>query len=296
MHSIETNIHICKEKRRLAAQSLQACLYCLRQNKEAISEAILRNEWLATLRKSASIFPDGWYTPPPHGMGILFGNAQTLRGYTFETLRSPEVWPREDVFFDKDAAFLHAYTSPVDKKTGIIGDFSITVYLGEDPKIKSHLQRCLLLNREIFEYIKVGMSFAEVYQFAMRRLKAYGLENKIASLHDPATSNIGHTIPALHEGWTTEELHLLQNHSDRWTEVKDMIGTKRKFVSPIERTIYEPGMAVTLEPRPTVIGNANIPMCWYHTTVVINLDGTKELLTDFEPIFTTVGMDYMLGL
>ena len=29
---------------------------------------------------------------------------------------------------------------------------------------------------------------------------------------------------------------------------------------------------------------------------VINLDGTKELLTDFEQIFKIAGMDYMFGL
>ena len=138
----------------------------------------------------------------PHGIGILFGNAQTLRGYAFKTIRSPNTWPREDVFLDREAAFFHAYASPVDQKTGVIGDFSITVYLGADPKIASHLQQCLLLNREIFEYIEVGKSFAEVYQFAMGRLRYYGLENDVASLFDPAKSNIGHTIPALYEGWT----------------------------------------------------------------------------------------------
>jgi Metallopeptidase family M24 len=293
MFSVEDNINACRVARRLAAQSLQKCLH-LFQDKDAPSEMMIRDAWLAALRENDALFPDGWYSPPPYGISILFGNPQSRRGYSFQSLRPRDMWPHTDVFFDREAGFFHAYASAVNRETGMIGDFGMTVYTGGNQGIKNHLQQCLQINREIFEHIEVGRTFAEVYQFAMRLLNSYGLSNDITSVVDITGTNIGHTIPALSEGWTNEETQTLRN--GHWDQIQRMIGAKRKFVSSNALTTYQPGMAVTIEPRPTVIGNPSIPMAWYHSIVVIHQDGSKELLTGFEPIFKMAGMDYMLGL
>jgi hypothetical protein len=285
MNSIEDAIRACRETRQFAALALSKCLPMLFQYEEALSEAMLRDRWLALLRESEAIFPNGWYNPPPDGLSVIFGNRQSRRGYTFKSLRPMEMWP-QDVFFDREAGFLHVYASPV-HLTGTIGDLGMTIYVGNDQKIKSHLQQCWLLNQEIFDFIEVGVPFSEAYQFALGRMHAYNLSNDIMT-RDGAT-NIGHTIPV----FSLEERQRLQTGS--WPHLSSMIGAKRTFVGAGERTIYQPGMMVTLEPRPTA-DDTTIPMAWFHSIIIIHQDGTKEILTDFDDIFQSTGMDYMLGL
>jgi Xaa-Pro aminopeptidase len=161
---------------------------------------------------------------------------------------------------DAQHPLLYGYASFVDRTTGMIGDFGVTLYFGKKPAIKNHLRQCLLLNKEIFDFIEVGKSFAEVYEFAHARFGYYGLTNHVISNTDPAGMNIGHTVPASDTDWTPEEVLLLRAGDEVWDEVKNMISKRRKFVSPLEQIIYQPGMAVTLEPRLVAIDDPSIPM------------------------------------
>jgi hypothetical protein len=296
MASTNTKLQACKATRVLAARSLCASLEDLRQHNEPISEVALRDKWLAIVRKHPSVFCDGWYTPPPHGIGMLFGTESRNSRHNHESLRSEKNWPQAHVVLDDQHPLLYGYASFVERTTGMLGDFGITLYFGNEPVIKNHLRRCLLLNKEIFDFIVAGKSFAEVYEFASERFSYYGLTNHVASSTDPAGVNIGHTVPASDADWTAEEAHLLQAGDEAWDEVKNMISTRRTFVSHLEQITYQPGMAVTLEPRLVAIDDPNIPMGSYHTIVFIQSDGTKELLMNFEELFRASGMEYMLDI
>src|SRR3989338_9581860 len=95
------NLDICKQTRKAAADSLKNAFEKVLNNNQPISEVDLRDMWLLELRKHQEIFPDGWYTPPPHGIGVLFGTPENTKRINFPTLRTKDYWPRDDVFLDK---------------------------------------------------------------------------------------------------------------------------------------------------------------------------------------------------
>ncbi|KHO48178.1 MAG: Peptidase M24, structural protein [archaeon GW2011_AR5] len=184
------------------------------------------------------------------------------------------------------------YASPVDRETRIIGDFGMTFYLGKDPAIINHLKKCLDINREIFASIKAGMNLSEVQRLGMKIISKNRVSNDVVSVTEPdSTGIIGHTIPASYEEWTKEEMKILQ---ESWTTAKDLISSKRKFLSGAETLGLKNGMAITIEPRLIDAKDKKIPMASYHSIAVFHADGTKDLLENFNGIFALTNMDYML--
>lgn len=136
---------ICKATRKIAADALYKTLKKLRASDKNISEVMLRDEWLAEMRKNRNIFPDGWYLPPPHGMIVLFADEDHVERFNYKNARWESSWARDDIFMDRKTGIIFCYASPVDKKSGTIGDFSLTLYFGKNPEIKQLLQYCLKL-------------------------------------------------------------------------------------------------------------------------------------------------------
>jgi hypothetical protein len=262
--------------------------------KGRFSEAQVRDSWVKAMGNDPELFPSGWYVPPPQGIGVLFGEATRESRHNYTSLRPTESWPREDLFFDEPHPLMYAYASPVNKHTGIIGDFGITIYTAEDPDIQKHIQQCLQINRDIFEFIAVGKSFAEVYRYAHELFQSLDLSNRITSVTDLAAVNIGHTVPAVDTGWNEDERKVLQRGKADWNAAASLISKKRLFLNGIEQTTYQPGMAVTLEPRLVNLKKPHIPMASFHTIVLIHPDGSKELCTDFDALFAEMGMGFML--
>ena len=189
---------------------------------------------------------------------------------------------------------MYVYASPVDRETGMIGDFGMTLYFGDNPDVVNHLKLCLQLDRELYNHIKIGMPFKEIYNYAQRLWHDYGFVNEIVSTSDPTGTNLGHTIPASYEDWTPHELNLLQQGNANYESLKNMISKKRKFINSIETLPVQAGMAFTNEARPTVKDHPDIPMVSFHTIIMVKPDGSMEFITQFEDIFKLVGMNYML--
>jgi len=290
---IEKKLEICKSTRKIAADSLYAALKPLLDMK-TFSEAELRDRWLSEMNKYNTIFSEGWYSPPPYGIAVLFGTDidNVTSRLNCENFRPREAWPREAVFLDYKNGIIYAYASPVDKKTGIIGDFGMTIYLGDNRTIRNHLKTCYEMNICVFGSVKTSQKFSEIYGFAERFMEQHRLNNNITSISDPAGTNIGHTVPGLSERWTEEEQKILE--SENMEDVRRIISAKRKFVSSIETFETINGMAVTVEPRPRVNDRPEVPMMSYHTITLIHEDGRTEYLTNFEKIFRLTKMDYML--
>ena len=285
---MKNNLLSCKTTRKIAADSLSIALEKVLSRNQQISEIDLRDAWLLELQKYEGLFPDGWYIPPPHGIGILFSTDENTDRTNFDTLREENYWPRNNVFLNKEKGLIMVYASPVSKE-GIIGDFGLNIYFGKDEKIINHFKNIYSAIQNSFSNIKPGMKLSELFNTEYKIFLENNLTNEgWVSVNDPTGINTGHTIPFL----DYNEQNILQNKN--WETIANFISKKRKFVNRVEDTIIKNNMALTIEPRVKNITNPNLPTIYFHTIVVIDKNGEKELLTNFEEIFRLARMDYLL--
>jgi len=158
-------LEICKSTRKIAADSLYTVLKKLLASTQLISEVMLRDEWLEEMQKNKTIFTEGWYIPPPHGMIVLFATDKKVERINYKSVRIEEKWPRNDIFLDKKNGLAYFYASPVDKQSGIIGDFGMTVYLGKKKEIKDILKHCLVADKEILKLLQQECNLAKLQKF-----------------------------------------------------------------------------------------------------------------------------------
>src|SRR6185437_6644924 len=100
MNSFE-KLDTCRTTRKIAAKSLAIVLQKVLFSAKEISEQEVRDLWIEELRNHKSIFPDGWYMPPPYGIGVLFGNSEDVSRVSPPTIRNEEFWPKDNVYLDK---------------------------------------------------------------------------------------------------------------------------------------------------------------------------------------------------
>lgn len=286
MKPLERSIAAC----RIAAETLEQSLREVLPGTQPISEVELCNLWLKKIRKHTSIYPDGWYVPPPHGMFVQFGTTDKPDRVNQTSNRIPKAWPRSDIFLDRQEGIISAYASPVDRTSGLIGDFSITLYFGDNADIHSLLKQTLDMDIALYKKLKVGMEYATLAKECAKYMEKHNMYNAIASVNDPAGTNIGHTIPASEKGWSQAELKIFK--AGDWEAISNLISRKRLFISTLEHTRITETCAHTVEPRPLVIDRPDLPMVNFHTMVVWQ-GGHKQLVTCFGDLFRLAGMDYM---
>lgn len=291
MATIEAKLAAAKATRKMAADSLHQALSDLLPGSEPISEVRLRDRWLTIMRSSGTIYDDGWYMPPPHGMAVLFSTDEDISRTNFEVLRPEPIWARDDIFLDRGRGIIMVYASPVDRSSHMIGDFEMMLYFGDKKSIKDHFAKVLALDYQVFQKVIVGMTLSEVTELAESSMSELGLVNNVVSLNDPAGTNIGHTVPSTDQDWTTEENAVFAQGD--WKKSLDVIAKKRRFVNKTEQFKVQPGLGFNIEPRPLSKDDPSIPMASFHTTVLVHEDGRNELLTNFDELFELAGMDYM---
>ena len=293
---MKTKLDICKQTRQIAIDTLEKTLNDVLKKEGKVSEVMFRDMWLDELRKHKTIFPDGWYMPPPHGIIILFANDNNVKRLNFKSARGDEYWPKEDVYLNLTNGLMYCYASSVDKKTGIIGDFGMSLYFGSDSEMKTLLKTCLKIDSDIFNYLQIGQTFSQVSLFTERLLNQQGMINEAVGLTDKGDMIVGHTIPDAFKDWSKKEKIISQNDRKDWGSIKDIISKKRVNIKKGESLMIKPGSAFTVEVRPTIVANPYLPESLsYHTIALFDQDGNKELLTGFDKIFKIVGMDYMLN-
>lgn len=282
-----------KETREIARGSFATVLSELLESEKNFSEVDLRDKWLVEIQKSGKVFDDGWYSPPPHGVGVLFAsdNEEDLRT-DYGTLRTEDKWPRDDVFFDREHGLMLVYASPIEKDSGVIGDFGMTVYVGKRPEVQEHLKAVFALTRAIYEHAQVGMTFAELTKFANTLFAERDFESNVVVTTGTSVDNLGHTIPSTEDDWSDDEKEAI--YSGDPEARRDAISKKRIYVDVNEDHVIAPGIAFTIEPRPKVKSDSTIPMAFFHTVCIFNEDGKKEFVTNFDEIFKIAKMDYML--
>ncbi len=288
------SLEVCKKTRKIAADTLEIILRQILQDETPISEVYLRDRWLEELKKHPEIFAEGWYIPPPHGIEMLFGTSQDTERLNTKTIRPEEFWPKDNISLDRKEGLITLFTGPVDRKTGIIGDFGLTIYLGDNSEIIDHLKKVNFVTSQIAQHVQTGMKLNEIHRFGQKLLAENGLASNLLSSTDPAGTNIGHTIPWSYEEMTQEENQIFSLAESNWEKVKNMISKKREFINEIEELETKPGMAITIEPRPHSLLNPKLPVVWFHTIVLFKENGEKEILAGFDNIFKFARMDYML--
>ncbi|MCL5666577.1 MAG: M24 family metallopeptidase [Patescibacteria group bacterium] len=279
-------INICKNLRQTAAQVFAGVL----KHSQGLSETQFRDHVLKQLSVGNQIYGHGWYEPPPFGVSALFAPEQNPKRLLYDNLRKEEFWPQEQSKFGNNCVGL-LYASPVDKRTGIIGDFGLTVYNGDSDKIKQYIKKCLEIVEQAVEYAQVGMEFREVNNFAQKLLKENSLNNnRTTPITGKFPKTIGHTIPWSYENFTAEEAAAVA--SQNFEKVKEIIRVKRINLDEGETFKIPPTIAFTTEIRAEDNKDPGLPNVFFHLIVAFK-DGKKEIFGGFNQVFEAVGMDFI---
>ncbi len=284
--TLENRIDICD---RLRSKTADIFAEILLENK-ILSEVSFRENIISKLSEDKNIYKEGWYNPPPFGVGVLFGSSSDSSRLSFKTLRKEEFWPREDCFFRKESIGL-LYASPVDVKTATIGDFGVMAYNGTNLKIQEHLIKCLEVLEKIAEFAEVGMEFGEVCRQSQKLLEQYGLARSPIILQSSVTQyNIGHTVPWSYEDPTEEEQKIIEGGN--FNEIKNLISRKRIYLNPEEKFKIPPTIAFTTEIRIKSEQDITLPNTYFHMIVCFK-NGQKKILGNFNPVFKALGMNFI---
>ena len=274
---------------RTRAAGAAAFVNALSHSDNASSEQALSQHWLAEMRKDSNLLPDGWYQPPPGGVSVLIGRAPRYERLTYDSLRDPRIWPRDDHTLSAES-LVYAYASPTDRHSGLIGDLGMTLYRGASKAIHDHLTSCLKVSTQVAAYAEVGMELRDLFHHAQKTIRDIdpSLSNFVTSITDAGASNIGHTIPWSYEGYSPEVVECLEQGST--TDIADMIKSRRVFLNASSREQVKPTMAFTVEPR---IASPSLPLSSYHLIVTF-LEGKRRICSNLAPIFKLFGMDQYL--
>ena len=206
------------------------------------SEAWLSDSLQQALADDQTIYTDGWYQPPPHGIAILTSSTSGYSRLNFDTLRSSDYWPSTEPILNSSVVII--YVSPVCRRTLLLGDLGCTLYFGSDQKVRTHFELCHRVMRNARKKMEIGMEVREVHSLFMGSFAEHNLDNlRTVSLNDPAKTNIGHTIPfsgAPEE--SQRELSLVDNAD--WFH---QISFRRKFISSRETALIPREGGFTIE-------------------------------------------------
>jgi len=250
---------------------------------DRVSEMAFAQAWLERLREDDSLFPDGWYQPPPSGVVVLFGQPPMFERLQFSSLRAQEYWPKDTHYLD-DGSLIYAYYSPVDRESGLIGDMAITLYRGSNPAVRAHVMAALQITAEVVQYAEVGMPLAALYAYGTERIQKVGLINRTVSITDPHGVDIGHTIPWSYETKSKQEDDVLKGSDTN--KIWKMISSKRRFLDSTNELTIGPNMAFTVEPK---VASKSLPTVSFHVVVVF-VNGEKRVISGYRSLFNHFGM------
>ena len=268
-----------KKTRKTASDILVAAL----SHSDGKTEKEIRDTILETVAAHDELFPMGWYDPPPGGVAVL-SSSSPYRRLQFDTLREEDYWPGSDGVIGGENVSL-VYISPVDRKTGMFGDIGLTLYTGSDPAIREHIRSCRDLLIQAAETARAGMKFSDLYRSSIESFQNQGgkVIGWMTTYHDPLKVNLGHTVPGSYSEPVLAET---------FEETKEAIRSRRIYINEVESFEIPETCAFTMEVRLTD-AEKRLPNTFFHVIVSFS-SGRKEILTDFDDIFRTVGMEYMI--
>lgn len=247
--------------RSIGCESLRETIMALK-GKESVTEQVFRSVWLETLNRSPSLIVDGWYSPPPHGITVLTATPDEPSRLSYSSLRSEEYWPSARCI-DWRNGLLLAYCSPIDRISGRAGDIAITLYFGTDQRIREFFRRAHHVVADLVDSISIGESPKALLKRAEAAFSANCLINCVTSVTDPASYNIGHTVPLLDPNSLSEQLSEDQRCFCR---------TQRRFLNYAADWNLTNGIQFTFEPQIRSSVDAQLPQLTFHYLVQIEND------------------------
>lgn len=255
------------------------------------SEKTMHDALAQRVSKNPGLHPSGWYDPPADGVSVLFGSSTDPSRLHFDSIRK-EKFAASDKRKINDDTVGFVYLSPTDKTTGMIGDFGLTFYRGDNQQVQACLKRALMATEDVVEHAAVGMRFCDLADFAQQTLLRYELKRgEMTLVYDTADVNFGHTIPWSYEGPTPAEQAAIQNSPI--SKLKDVIARKRLYLSPQETWTIPKTCAFTVEPRVIDVDTSGIHHFGYYHIIVAFQNGKKHVAANFNPLFKALGMDFI---
>jgi hypothetical protein len=240
----------------------------------------------------AKTFDSGWYSPPPNGIGVLLGCLDNLTRLDFDSLRKLENWPKNDYFFERETVGL-IYMSPIDRTSGMIGDFGLTLYRGKNQAVRRQLKLAYKITSLMAEHATVGMKLRDLFEFGQKTLTDNGaISGRMFLINDPSDINFGHTVPWSYEMPTGEEQQTID--SGDFNQIKELISSKRVYINRDENFRIPKTCAFTIEPRVVTIDESGQPRLAYFHIMVAFKNGQK-IVSGFDSIFAKLDMNYILA-
>ncbi len=219
--------------------------------KSGISEKKFHDEWFHRMAAKPYVLADGWYSPPPQGMAILFGDRSNCR-----SLREQKYWSssrmvdwRNDVFF--------AYASPVGLADGLPGDVSLTLYFGSNPAVREHFKSTYNVTKGLVDELEAGKyetSFDLVFAANTAFARA-GCRNMVYSVTDPASINFGHTFPAL---------KIAPGQTALTPEQREQLRMSRLYLNAVTKWAFSDHLQFTFQPELLSLYDPALPKVRYH--------------------------------
>ena len=282
---LEDRVVACIETRQIAAELIGQLL----KDFKVGSEIKLRDIIQDTLASQRDILEDGWYSPPPAGIGVLFGLSNDTNRTRFPSFRQESYWPSSKYILEKETVGT-VYVSPV-HSNGAIGDLGFSFYRGIDKNTRDHLKNCLEAIEDVADHASVGLQFRELYQFAQKRFAERNITHKwITTNLNISGNSIGHTVPWSYELPTADEYKIIK--AGQMDELKDVISHKRLYLDADETFVIPGTVAFTVESQLGSRLDSNLPNTFFHTIVTFN-NGKKQVLANFNSIFDKLKIDYM---
>jgi hypothetical protein len=241
------------------AQAFEAFCATLSElrDKPHVTEVMFRDGWFNRLRKIDSLFASGWYEPPPYGMAVLFASGNNYARMNYQSLRPEASWPGTTEA-DWSDGFLFAYCSCVSRKTGMPGDFDLTLYFGNDPKLKEHYSHCFATTDKLLNSIGPEDTSRFIFVRSQKMFSDANLRDSVVSFTDTAPLTLGHTFPTLSRSV------LASYPSELTIEHKNSIRTARKFLNDLDDWPIEEGMQLTIEPQLCSTLDSTMPKISFH--------------------------------
>jgi len=255
------------------------------------TEVAVRDRLQAAIAKLPEMHASGWYSPPPAGIGVLFAGPDNRERSRFSSLRLEENWPKADYIFERETVGI-VYVSPVDRASGAIADFGLTIYCGTDQKIQAHLRRCLEATETIAEQVTVGMQFREVYDLGERLLKQQGLHNDLmVTINDPLRgADYGHTWPWSYQLPTEAEQAIIDRGD--LAAASELITHSRVYLNAAEEFKIPETIAFSIEPHIGSSEDPDLPAGYFYALVVFRA-GERSIFTNINPILDALDITYM---
>lgn len=232
-----------------------------------ISEKLFSEIWLNNMSENKGIIAEGWYNPPPKGIAVLAGSVEYPSRISYDSLRNKEYWPSDNII-NWESDLFYCYCSPLSREDGLPGDFTITLYFGDDVHIREHFKNTFRVTNEILNSMSGISNSHELFNLANKILEENKLLGCGLSSTDPALTNFGHTFPNID----------LENSDILTDEQIKIISQARKFINSTTNWPLEPNQQFTFEPQLRAYDNIDLPQVSYH--YLINKKDGKFLVCD----------------